>query len=851
MNERQQANAMTPESSSWMKSLSEQLRRATEGGSEGRVSLDPGDEDARALEAQLNRLIEAARAGSAPKKEDDAPAGAETMGQKMEKLGLFLDSILENVPTMLFVKNGEDLKVEVWNKLAEEISGVRREDILGKTGFETFPAEEMEDFHQRDWAVLRGKKLIAAEEQLTSPQGVTRWVYTKKIPLLDASGQARYLLGISEDITERKRYEQALRDAKEAAESANRAKSEFFANVSHELRTPLTLILGTLDSLLLGEAGELSSAAKERLDRIRRNGARLASLVNDLLDFSRLEAGKVEVRWEPVDASQLVSDIVTDAQATAAGRGLTLDVSTAGVGYFPLDRGMFEKITYNLLGNALKFTPAGGRVDVSLGLASGGELELCVKDTGVGVPAEELPRLFERFHQVDSSASRRYEGTGIGLALVKELSELMGGRVTVESEVGKGSRFTVRIPFRADQRDASRDRARPAERHNPFASLAPTPAEEDRLPLTGKPRLLLAEDNADMRAYVTELLSPDYDVVAVGDGKKALESARAYLPDAIVTDVMMPEMNGFELVAELKKDPALKQVPVLLLTARAGHEAIASGLEGGADDYLSKPFSPAELRARLRGQAPAQGLSGHRAPPGRAGRHARSAHPGREALARRQARAQRRRAALRPARPRAEQPRAHPDRQERARAAARRARGHRSRLRPHRGPGPPGRAAVPRRARARGGGPPHRVHPRRDARGRKRLDPPPRRAGIHRDRPRGSARRPGQRARVREPGHARRGRALEPHRGASPEGEGSPLRHDLARGAPPLARGARADPGPEGGGRRGRRRRAPPRRGPGHREPDPAAKRRRAARHARPPRGRGLPPLVRSGELRS
>jgi PAS domain S-box-containing protein len=517
--------------------------------------------------------------------------------EKEKKLGWFLDSIVENAPIMIFVKNGEDLKLELWNRRAEEYSGVKREDILGKTGFETFPADQMEEFNRRDREVLTGKKLSAAEEQLTGPSGEPRWLWTKKIPLLDEQGEPRYLLGISEDITEQRHTLDALQRAKEAAEGANRVKSEFFANVSHELRTPLTLIAGTVDSLLLGEAGDLPPAARERLQRLRRNAARLTSLVNDLLDFSTLEAGKAEARWQPVDACALVSDIVEEAQATAKSRGLALSLETAAdVGHVPLDRRMFEKIVFNLLGNALKFTPAGGRVDMAVRLV-GGELELTVKDTGVGIPAEKLPIIFERFQQVDSSASRKYEGSGIGLALAKELAQLMGGQISVESEIGKGSRFEVRIPCRPDHRALSQDGPQHERLASPLDHLVVPVATAPEL--TGKPRLILAEDNVDMRAYVTELLSSEYDIVAVDNGRAALAAARDYLPDVIVTDVMMPEMNGFELVTQLKQDPGLRQVPVLLLTARAGQEAIASGLQGGADDYLTKPFSPAELRARI------------------------------------------------------------------------------------------------------------------------------------------------------------------------------------------------------------------------------------------------------------
>jgi signal transduction histidine kinase len=393
-----------------------------------------------------------------------------------------------------------------------------------------------------------------------------------------------------------------LQRAKNAADVASQAKTDFLANVSHELRTPLTLILGTLESVLLDEAGEMSSRVLERLTRIRRNGAKLATLVNDLLDFSKLEAGKAQVDWQMVPVADVLASLVEDAQSTAEGRSLTLACrADPGIGFIPLDRRMFEKIALNLLGNALKFTPAGGRIDVEAHVVDGA-FELAVEDTGQGIAADKLPLLFRRFQQLDGSASRKYEGTGIGLALVKEFAELMGGRASVVSTPGKGSRFSVRVPRRAQAEGEiaveRHDQTRPVNR---FAHLAPV-----RIDATApqgahgdKPRLILAEDNPDMRAYVCDLLSADYDIEAVENGRCALDAARRHAPDAVVSDVMMPEMDGFELVAALKNDPVLRHIPVLLLTARSGNEAIATGLAGGADDYLCKPFSPAELRARL------------------------------------------------------------------------------------------------------------------------------------------------------------------------------------------------------------------------------------------------------------
>ncbi|HWL85558.1 MAG TPA: ATP-binding protein [Polyangiaceae bacterium] len=599
-------NDATQRTSDVLAALNAQLERCMDADPEARVSLAGDDETTRALEARLNRLLEAAH-GKAISKH---PLLAEH-----KKLHLLLDSIVDNVPIMLFIKAAADGRLLLWNKAGEQVMGKPREEMIGKTDFDLVPYEDAAFYAAKDREVLEGGKLVAVDEHIFTPGGEERWLYTKKIPLHDERGEPAYLLGISEDITERKRVNDELRRAKEEAEAANRTKGDFLANVSHELRTPLTLILGPLEALVAGEAGPLTPEVLERLHLMRRNTARLHALVNDLLDFSKLEAGKAEVHWSTVSPLEVIGDVVQDASPLAVRRHVALRGPSPehDPGSFPLDRRMFEKIVLNLVGNALKFTPAGGAVDVLLTGSDAG-IELCVQDTGIGIAPDKIPLLFQRFQQVDTSASRRYEGTGIGLALVKELAESMGGTAFVESELGRGSRFYVRIPNGAltavsplpppapepafGAVDGEEDREREREEMD-LLYEEPNIPEPPRT-FTGKPRLILAEDNHDMRAYVYELLASRYDIVAVDNGRAALEAARKCLPDVIVSDVMMPEMNGFELVAALKSDPALRQVPVLLLTARAGQGAVASGLElGGADDYLTKPFSPAELRARV------------------------------------------------------------------------------------------------------------------------------------------------------------------------------------------------------------------------------------------------------------
>jgi signal transduction histidine kinase/DNA-binding NarL/FixJ family response regulator len=428
-------------------------------------------------------------------------------------------------------------------------------------------------------------------------------ILTSKVPLRNDAGEVIGLLGIFADITERKRMELELQAAKEAAERAARIKGEFIANMSHDLRTPLTLVASPLESLMAGDAGPLPRAALAQIERAHRNTLRLLGMVNDLLDFSRLEAGKQRVIAEHTNVTQLAELIVHDAEPLAAARGLALSFeSRLSEDSLPVDRAMLEKILMNLIGNALKFTPRGGSVRVGLA-PRGSDFELSVADTGIGIAPADHARIFERFQQADSASTRRYGGTGLGLALVKEFGGLMGGSVGVESELGKGARFFVRLP--REVAGACAATAPPLVSQRPiWSSVDERPA--DTLPPEAErsdeqlPRLLLAEDSPEMRSYLRQLLAGRYRVSAVDNGRAALELARRELPDIILTDLMMPGLDGLTLIEIIKSDAALKHIPVIVLTARAGKEAAVSALEAGADDYIAKPFSPAELRARVR-----------------------------------------------------------------------------------------------------------------------------------------------------------------------------------------------------------------------------------------------------------
>ncbi|MGK4007328.1 ATP-binding protein [Sorangium sp. So ce1036] len=527
-----------------------------------------------------------------------------------------LKYVIANVPHAIFWKDRQGRFLGGNQNFLNDTNTRILENLVGRTDFDVWGRrEEVEGFVRVDREVMdRGAPILDIEEPLLRPDGQRRVLLTSKVPIRDERGDVTGLLGIYADITERKQMELDLQRAKEAADAAARAKGEFLTVMSHELRTPLSLITGPLQSLLSNPDEPLSPRVRADLERIQRSGRRLRRLVDDVLDYQKIEAGKMQVDWEAVDVGELVSDMVEEARPAAERGGIRLSAEVdRALQAVPLDRRKFEKIALNLLSNALKFTPQGGRVTVAL-RARDGAFELAVEDTGPGIPADKRHLLFQRFQQIDASATRKHEGTGIGLSLAKELAELMGGTVGVESEPGAGARFVVRLPRAADRLASPRPERSPEPPSAPgsAARAADLARPAPHVPRAGRAgrgagdaaaRVLVVEDNPDMQSYLDNLLSAEHDVALAANGLEALESIRAARPDVIVSDVMMPEMDGFELVRRLKQDPELRDVPVLLLTARAGRAEAVGGLDVGADDYLSKPFDPLELRARVRAAA--------------------------------------------------------------------------------------------------------------------------------------------------------------------------------------------------------------------------------------------------------
>ena len=417
-----------------------------------------------------------------------------------------------------------------------------------------------------------------------------------------------------------------LRNSNEQLKSIDKIKTQFFSNVSHELRTPLTLILTPISSLLEGRSGSLTSSQRDALETMQRNGLRLLKLINNLLDLAKLEEGKMRLKVRPVKVNDFVGNILTTVKPMADRKRLRLffqhppsDVEVT------IDPDQFEKIVLNILSNALKFTPEKGRITVYTEERET-VVVLTVEDTGIGIPEKMLEAVFDRFRQVDGSSSRTHEGTGIGLALAKEIVTLHGGTIRAESELGRGARFVVEIrkgdahfpedvldrrsvdiPVPLKRRESDQEGVTVQDIVSNTRDLQLSDLE--KVEFTAGPSLserkhdysiLVVDDNPEILKLMKLLLQDAFDLDFSLSGKEGIRILREQGPDLVLSDVMMPEMDGYALCREIKADESLKHTPVILVTARSGAEMLAEGIESGADDYIAKPFNAVELKARIR-----------------------------------------------------------------------------------------------------------------------------------------------------------------------------------------------------------------------------------------------------------
>lgn len=414
-----------------------------------------------------------------------------------------------------------------------------------------------------------------------------------------------------------------LEESNQKLVELDQVKSRFFANISHELRTPLTLLIAPLENMMTRFGRSLDAQTQETLQTMHSNGMRLLKLINDLLDLVRLESGRMEVKREPLEVVEFIKGLASAARQVADDKRLKLETHVdPELGRVLADRDKLEKILLNLVFNALKFTPAGGKVEVRAE-RQGEEYLISVADTGMGISEKNLAHVFDRFWQADGSSKRKYQGVGIGLALVKELVEIQGGKVSVQSQEGKGTTFTINLPYQKAEPVSAAPKAEPSpqtpavsgsvtseewlanlyRRAELFPSV--TPVEDSMKPVEtvlngNSPTLLVADDEPDMLRFLKSQLNTHYRVIEAVDGQQAVEKSAQFLPDIILLDMMMPEKDGLQACREIRERTSTHSIPVVLLTARADEETKLAALQAGASDFLAKPFSTTELHVRIK-----------------------------------------------------------------------------------------------------------------------------------------------------------------------------------------------------------------------------------------------------------
>ncbi len=449
------------------------------------------------------------------------------------------------------------------------------------------------------------KKGASVQLTIRPPWWATWWAYSLYALLMSGA-----IWGYIQFYTNRIRQRQELelnRRKTEQLKTVDELKTRFFSNITHEFRTPLSLIISPIDKLL--QASQLDAPTRQTLALVQRNANQLLRLINQLLDLSKLEANHMDVSLMRGDVNFFVQQLTESFRPMADQKAIDLTFITDGLGQDErlFDADKWEKILTNLLSNALKFTDSGGQVAVALradlSLPSNGRFPVTMRitDSGIGISPENLPHIFDRFYQVDTSHTRVYEGTGIGLSLVKELVDLMGGTIIVDSQPGKGSTFLLTLPIYPVSLYTQAPKAH-LVRNTPALLAVPVSVVEGGQPMENEeiPLILIVEDNAELSGFLADSLTPAYRVLQAGDGEEGWQRAQTELPNIVISDVMMPKMDGYELTHRIKNHPHTDHIAVVILSAKAAHSSRIEGLQEGADDYIAKPFHLDELLLRLR-----------------------------------------------------------------------------------------------------------------------------------------------------------------------------------------------------------------------------------------------------------
>ncbi|MFL6549143.1 MAG: response regulator [Povalibacter sp.] len=500
-----------------------------------------------------------------------------------------LHTLVNSLPDPIYVKDSQS-RFLLANESCSRLMGTTPEEILGKTDFDFFAPEIAQKFYDDERnVVVSGEPLLNRQEKAVYQDGTEAYLLTSKVPLRDAKGNVVGLMGMGRNITARVKAEDELRQAREIAEAATRAKSEFLANMSHEIRTPMNGVIG-MSELMLDT--DLDSLQRDYAETIRESGRALLTVINDILDFSKIEAGKLELESIDMDLREVLRDVgrVLAVQAHAKGLELTTEVDESLPRMVRGDPGRLRQILLNLGGNAVKFTTSGEvslRVQVIEGEGPGKTVRCEVRDTGAGIPAEKLDKLFQPFMQVDTSSTRRFGGTGLGLSIVRRLVELMDGETGVESREGEGSLFWFTAKLAPSRERVSR-----------FANLTPA--------VVNGRRILVVDDNAtNLKLLTTQLSRYGADPHSASSGKEALQMMeKAWredtMYDIVLLDHDMPECDGAELGRRINADPRLRSARRVLLTSAAYHGDAQSFAQLGFAGYLLKPVAESDLIDCLR-----------------------------------------------------------------------------------------------------------------------------------------------------------------------------------------------------------------------------------------------------------
>jgi PAS domain S-box-containing protein len=497
--------------------------------------------------------------------------------EELRRSERFLDSVLENLPNMVFVKDADELRFLSINRAGEELIGSPREHLLGKNDYDLFPQEAADAFVQKDRESLASADIVdIAEEIIHTAHDTSRLLHTRKIAIRDEEGEPRYLLGISEDITDRKAAERAVIAARAEAERANQAKNAFLSRMSHELRTPLNAVIGFGQLLQLDD---MEPGQAESVEQILRAGRHLLDLINEVLDISRIESGTMSLSLEPVHLGSVLADALSLIRPLAdeAGVRLISNPSERGDLHVRADQQRLKQVLINLLSNAVKYNRPGGEVSVSCREVADGRIELAVTDTGQGMSPEQLARLFQPFDRLGAEASG-VEGTGLGLSLSKGLVEAMSGSIRAQSEPGAGTTMRIEL-HRAEGPDEH------AAAGDGSSATAIPPSPEART-------IVYIEDNLSNLKLVERLLErlPAVRLIPAMQGQLGIELVRQHQPDLILLDLHLPDLHGREVLRELKRDPVTAAIPVVVLSADASPAQLARLRAAGAAGSLTKPL---------------------------------------------------------------------------------------------------------------------------------------------------------------------------------------------------------------------------------------------------------------------